>query len=198
MYGQTEASPRMSILKWEFIEKKIGSIGKPLPGGKFFIYDNKNRLIKEKNSIGELVYKGENVMLGYAENINDLQKGSINNKRLFTGDFGKRDKDGFYYIIGRKSRYIKILGSRLSLDEIEQQVKNENVDCACLGKEDDLNIFITDRNKKEFVIKYFLKSFSLKKDNLSINIISKIPRNKDGKILYLKLESLKIKYHANT
>ena len=41
MYGQTEASPRMSILKWKFIERKIGSIGKPLPGGKFLIYDNK-------------------------------------------------------------------------------------------------------------------------------------------------------------
>ena len=196
MYGQTEASPSMSILKWKLIERKIGSIGKPLPGGKFFIYDNKNKLIKKKNSIGELVYTGKNIMLGYAENIKDLQKGNSSNKKLFTGDLAKRDKDGFYYITGRKSRYIKILGSRLSLDEIEQQVKTMGFECVCMGKEDSLQVFITNSNKKKFSENYFSKNFSINKTNLSINIVSKIPKNQDGKILYSKLKNIVIKGHA--
>jgi acyl-coenzyme A synthetase/AMP-(fatty) acid ligase len=196
MYGQTEASPRMSILEWKSIERKIGSIGKPLTGGKFFIYDNKNKLIKKKNSIGELVYTGKNIMLGYAENIKDLQKANSDNKKLFTGDLAKRDKDGFYYITGRKSRYIKILGSRLSLDEIEQQVKTMGFECVCMGKEDSLQVFITNSNKKKFLENYFSKNFSINKINLSINIVAKIPKNQDGKILYSKLKNIETKCHA--
>ena len=198
MYGQTEATARMSYLEWKFIEDKIGSIGKPLPGGKFFIYDNKNKLIKKNNSVGELIYKGDNVMLGYAKNIKDLKKGDINKKKIFTGDLATKDKDGFYYITGRKSRYIKMFGLRLSLDEIEQEVKNQSIDCACLGKDDNLRVFITNPNKKEFLVKYFSKNLAINKSNLSINIISKIPRNQDGKILYPNLENFKIQSYDKT
>jgi acyl-coenzyme A synthetase/AMP-(fatty) acid ligase len=135
-------------------------------------------------------------MLGYAENINDLQKENSSNKKLFTGDLAKRDKDGFYYITGRKNRYIKILGSRLSLDEIEQQVKTMGFECVCMGKEDNLQAFITNVSKKKFLENYFSKNFSINKTNLSINIVSKIPKNQDGKILYSKLKNIVIKGHA--
>ena len=135
MYGQTEASPRMSYLDWKNAKKRIGSIGKPIPGGKFYIYNEKNKIIKKNNAVGELIYEGNNVMLGYAEKIEDLKKENFNNNKLFTGDFAKRDKDGFYYITGRKNRYLKMFGLRINLDEVEQQIKSQNIDSACLGKD---------------------------------------------------------------
>ena len=72
MYGQTEASGRISFLDWKFIEKKKGSIGKPIKGGKFFLYNNQKKMIDNKIKSGELVYEGKNVMLGYATNKKDL------------------------------------------------------------------------------------------------------------------------------
>jgi acyl-coenzyme A synthetase/AMP-(fatty) acid ligase len=186
MYGQTEASPRMSILDWKQIYKKLGSIGKPLSGGNFFLYNDKKKIISKNNTEGELVYTGKNVMLGYAENINDIKKNEVNS-RLFTGDLAKRDKDGFYYITGRKSRFIKIYGTRCSLDEIEKEINSFDIECACTGKDDNLKFFITNKDKTKFIIKYVKKNFQINKVNLSFSVILKIPRSENGKVLYNQL-----------
>ena len=69
--------------------------------------------------MGELVYQGENVTMGYAESYFDLQKGDENDGLLHTGDLGMRDEDGFYYITGRLNRFLKMYGNRINLDEIE-------------------------------------------------------------------------------
>ena len=63
MYGATEATSRMSYLDWKFSDKKIGSIGKPIPGGKMWIIDKKNKKIKDQNKNGRLVYQGKNVSI---------------------------------------------------------------------------------------------------------------------------------------
>jgi acyl-coenzyme A synthetase/AMP-(fatty) acid ligase len=190
MYGQTEASPRMSYLNWKYVKKKIGSIGKPIPGGKFCIYNDKNKIIKKNNAVGELIYEGNNVMLGYAEKIEDLKKKNFNKNKLFTGDFAKRDKDGFYYIIGRKNRYLKMFGLRINLDEVEQQIKSQNIDSACLGKDDNLKVLITNPRKKSFVTNFLTQNLGINKSHLSISIVKKIPKNLDGKILYSNLQNL--------
>jgi len=192
MYGQTEATARMSYLDYKLIEKKIGSIGKPLPGGSFYICDDKNKMINKKKTTGELIYKGKNVMLGYAECIEDLKKGDVNKKKLFTGDLATIDADGFYYITGRKSRYLKIFGIRLNLDEIEQQIMNQGIECACMGKDDNLNIFVTSSCKINFLSRFLSHNLGINKTAFSINVISKIPRNIDGKILYSYLKKKKI------
>ena len=119
MYGAAEATARMSYLPSEFSCKKIGSIGVPIPGGKFWIEDNNQKKIEKENEIGELYYSGKNVCLGYAENINDLSKGDENKGILKTGDIAKKDKDNFYYILGRNDRFVKIFGNRINLDELE-------------------------------------------------------------------------------
>ena len=74
MYGSTEATSRMSYLDWKISKKKLGSIGKPIPGGKMWLIDNKNRIIKKYFKQGKIVYKGKNVSMGYAENYKDLIK----------------------------------------------------------------------------------------------------------------------------
>ena len=90
-------------------KKKLGSIGKPIPGGKFTLRDARNKIINKINKKGELVYEGKNVCLGYAKSFNDLNLPDVNNGFLYTGDIAYKDQEGFYYIVGRKNRYTKIL-----------------------------------------------------------------------------------------
>jgi acyl-CoA synthetase (AMP-forming)/AMP-acid ligase II len=101
MYGQTEATARMSYLPPEYTISKIGSMGIPIPGGQFILTDEKGKELEGDNVVGELVYKGRNVSMGYAITCEDLAKGDENNGILKTGDLAKRDKDNFYYIVGR-------------------------------------------------------------------------------------------------
>jgi long-chain acyl-CoA synthetase len=114
MYGQTEATARMSCLDPEFSILKSGSIGRAISGGEFFIIDEKSNVITESETIGELVYKGSNVSMGYSRSLNDLAKDDENCGILYTGDLAKFDCDGFYYLVGRKKRFLKIFGNRIS------------------------------------------------------------------------------------
>jgi len=187
MYGQTEASPRMSYLEWKYANKKIGSIGKALKGGTFELYDEKNKKIKKNNQVGELAYIGKNIMLGYANNSKDLQKNK-KLKVLFTGDLGYRDKDGFYFLVGRKSRYIKIYGVRVSLNNIEEELNKKNINNAVVGEDNKLKIFIEDNKKTRSVLEILKNQMLIKKKIIEIITINKIPRNVDGKIIYAQLK----------
>ena len=124
MYGQTEASPRMSYLPPEYALSKCGSMGDAIPGGEFYLVDENGTIIDKNCKEGELVYRGKNVTMGYAICREDLAKGDERGGVLFTGDMALRDEDGFYYITGRKKRFIKLFGNRVNLDEAEQLIKN--------------------------------------------------------------------------
>ena len=114
----------MSYLPWKNARTKVGSVGIAIPGGKFWLEDDNKNVIKGPNSIGELVYQGDNVTMGYAENCFDLQKCDENNGILYTGDLAKMDEDGFYYITGRKKRFLKMM-EMSHLDEIEDLLKTK-------------------------------------------------------------------------
>ena len=147
MYGQTEASPRMSYLEWNKFSVKLGSVGKPLFGPKFQLFDNAGKQIKKSFLIGELIYFGKNVSLGYARNLKDLSKGDINKGKLFTGDLAYKDNDNYFYIAGRKNRISKIFGVRIDLDDIEKQLKKNNYKVKCTPHNRYLKIlFIEDYN----------------------------------------------------
>lgn len=187
MYGQTEATARMSYLPCDYTLSKLGSMGIAIPGGEFSIIDEKGLLIEDSEVVGELVYKGENVSLGYAECGEDLQKGDENKGVLYTGDLAKRDGDNFYYIVGRKKRFIKIFGNRVNLDETERLLKNIISDCACVGIDDHLIIYITDYSKEQEVREYLLKKIGLNLIAFSIKHIDTIPKNTSGKTIYSNL-----------
>ena len=123
MYGQTEASPRISYLPWKHFNHKPTSIGKALEGCKIELIDEKNKTIVKEKKIGEIVFYGKNVCLGYAKNLNDLKKGDENKSKLFTGDLAYKDKNGFFYIVGRKNKISKIFGLRIDLEQIEKFIK---------------------------------------------------------------------------
>lgn len=188
MYGQTEATARMSWLPWEKLRKKPGSIGIAIPGGEFWIEDDNGKKIQEPEKVGELVYSGENVALGYAMDRFDLSKSDENCGILKTGDMAKQDIEGYYYIIGRKKRFLKLFGNRINLDEVELLLKEEGIECACSGKDDHLKVYLTDIKKQDAAIQFLVHHTGISRGGFQIYIIDKIPRSDAGKTLYSNLE----------
>jgi acyl-CoA synthetase (AMP-forming)/AMP-acid ligase II len=127
MYGQTEAGPRMATLPPERLADKPGSVGRALPGGRFTIEDD------------EVVYRGPNVMMGYAETAADLAKGDEQGGVLRTGDLGELDDEGFLFITGRLKRMAKVFGVRTNLDDVEK-----NFPVAAVAGDDRLIVFAAD------------------------------------------------------
>ena len=191
MYGQTEATARMSYLPFNISQEKLESIGIPIPGGKFSLKDlcDKNE-IHQSNIRGELIYEGPNVSLGYANNINDLAKGDENFGKLYTGDLAYKDENGYYFITGRMKRFIKIYGNRINLDEIEQIILSKNIECACDGVDDKMTIYTTNKGKAEEILNLLTSILKLNFRAFEIRVISEIPKNSSGKVLYTQLKDL--------
>jgi acyl-CoA synthetase (AMP-forming)/AMP-acid ligase II len=187
MYGQTEASPRMSYLEPKYNFTKLGSIGKPILKCKMWIENSKGKKIYKTNKIGELVFKGKNVFMGYAKNIHDLKKPDINKGLLKTGDLAFVDKDGFFYLTGRKSRFIKIFGNRLSLDEIEERMQKKGISIACKNKNDELYIYYENNQKKNDIIKIITNITKQNKIDFKLILLKRFPRKSNGKIDYQNL-----------
>lgn len=193
MYGQCEATARMGYLPPEYAVEKRGSMGVAIPGGKFSLIDVKGNEIKTPDIAGELVYEGDNVTLGYAECGEDLAKGDELKGRLVTGDMARFDDDGFYYIVGRKKRFLKIYGNRVNLDETDRLIKAEfNIEAACAGVDDHMYIFVTDSDKADAVRDYVIGKTKLNPVAFKVVVIDEIPKNDSGKTLYNEL----IKYYA--
>lgn len=190
MYGQTEATARMGYLPAEKAIEKYGSMGIAIPGGKFSLIDVDGTEILKSDVVGELVYEGPNVTMGYATCGEDLGKDDEWHGRNVTGDMAKRDADGFYYITGRKKRFLKIFGSRVNLDETEGILKSafSEFECVCGGVDDRMFVFVTDESKCDSVRKYLADTLSFNSSAFNVIGIEKIPRSESGKILYKELE----------
>ncbi len=192
MYGQTEATARMSYLPAEKALEKYGSMGIAIPGGRFTLIDADGNEIKKPDTVGELVYTGDNVTPGYAECGEDLIKGDERNGRLETGDMAKFDSDGYYYIVGRKKRFLKIFGNRVNLDETEQLLKLrfKDMDSACSGIDDKMHVFVTDDSEKKEVLLYLSEKLKFNPSAFKIVSVPEIPRNESGKVLYKELPAV--------
>jgi acyl-CoA synthetase (AMP-forming)/AMP-acid ligase II len=188
MYGQTEGTARLSYLPTEFINNKLGSIGMPIPGGRFHLVDENGVKIEAPETSGELIYIGPNVMLGYADKLDDLFKGDVNKGVLSTGDIAYFDIDGFYFIVGRIKRFIKIFGNRINLDELEQLLKKSDVDSVCVGKDNLLLVYLLLEENKIIVKDIFSKKLGIHPSAIELRIIQEFPKNESGKTLYSKLE----------
>lgn len=190
MYGACEATARMGWLPPQKSIEKQGSMGIAIPGGRFELIDSDGTVFDDCDKVGELVYYGPNVTLGYATNATDLVKADERNGRYETGDMAKRDSDGFYYIVGRKKRFLKIFGNRVNLDDCERMLK-ENFDgseVACGGVDDKLYIFSLS-DEKLLKMKVFLsEKTGLNTVAFETVKVDSIPKNESGKILYKELE----------
>lgn len=190
MYGQTEASPRMSYLPWQYAKSKPSSMGIAIPGGKFRLLDAQDQDISEADADGELIYSGPNVCLGYAECREDFQKGDENHGILHTGDVARRDTDGFYYITGRMKRFVKLYGNRVNLDATEQLLKAITIDVACVGVDDKLTAFITDDSKVVDIKQLLMKKTGINARAFDVRVIDNIPTKSSGKLDYQALQAI--------
>jgi long-chain acyl-CoA synthetase len=159
MYGQTEATARLSYLPPDLYEAKKGSMGKGIPGVELRVIDEKGEKIKP-GEVGEVIAKGDNVMIGYFKD-EEGTKNTIRDGWLYTGDLGTVDKDGYIFLTARKKEIIKVGGKRISPKEIEAVILElpEVVDCTIEGVEDELlgealkaTVVIRTDNGKEMMV----------------------------------------------
>ena len=189
MYGQTEATARMSYLPADKAIEKAGSIGIAIPGGKFLLDNEYAEEIDKDGMIGELVYEGPNVSMGYATCVEDLALGNERHGVLRTGDLGMRDGEGNYYIVGRLKRFIKLYGRRLNLDDVEKFLTELGHMVACAGQDDCLEIYIiqpTHEGAKQ-IKKQVCDFLQVAPKAVSIFSVLELPRNESSKIKYAEL-----------
>lgn len=189
MYGQTEATARMAYLPYEKALEKIGSMGIAIPNGRFELIDESGNKIDSPDTIGELVYYGENVTLGYSKQMEDLGKGDERKGILVTGDMAKFDKDGYYYIVGRKKRFLKVYGNRVNIDEIERMldIRFKENEFACTGEDDHISVYYTGDIIEKEVFRFFMEVTGINKQAVTLYRRREIPKNEAGKILYSQL-----------
>lgn len=190
MYGQSEATARMAYLPANKALEKCGSMGIAIPGGTFHLLDEQGKAITTPGVVGELLYEGGNVTLGYALCGEDLARGNERGGRLLTGDMATFDEDGFFTIVGRKKRFLKIFGNRVGLDETERLIKEHfhAMDCACAGRDDALYVFTTDEGCETELRRFLAETTRLHPSAFHVKHLEAIPKNDAGKTLYAELE----------
>jgi long-chain acyl-CoA synthetase len=181
MYGQTEATARISYVPPERLLEKPTSIGQAIPGGTLYI---------DKES-EELIYEGPNVMLGYATSYLDLIKGDEFGGRLRTGDLAYVDDEGFFYIKGRLKRFLKLFGLRLNLDEIEKRLESVvQAPVFCVGNDEKLAVITIDEAYVEQICSAIEHLYKLHRTAFFVHVMSDIPTLPNGKINYEKIKDL--------
>jgi len=138
MYGQTEATARLSYMPPNILETKLSSIGKAIPGVELKVVNDNGEEVG-LNEEGELLARGENIMLGYYKDEKGTNE-ALKDGWLYTGDMAKEDEDGYFYLVARKKEILKVRGKRVSPKEIEAVILSvpEVVDCTIDGIEDEL------------------------------------------------------------
>lgn len=189
MYGQTEATARMSYVPAVRALEKAGSIGVAIPGGELFLADPAGREIIATDVQGELGYRGPNVTMGYAEQRADLSRGDERQGSLLTGDLALRDADGYYYITGRLSRMAKLFGKRVSLDDLEQICLSLVLEVACTGVEDRVTIWVTDGRHQAVLPGLLAQRTAIHASAYQVRVLDSLPRTPAGKTDYQLLPS---------
>jgi len=138
MYGQTEATARLSYLPPGMLSEKSGSLGKGIPGVEIKVVDTKGKPVLPGET-GEIVARGKNVMSGYFDDAEETAK-ALRNGWLHTGDLATIDEDGYIYLTAREKEIIKVGGKRVSPKEIEAVIAMLPgvIDCSVVAVEDEL------------------------------------------------------------
>jgi acyl-CoA synthetase (AMP-forming)/AMP-acid ligase II len=183
MYGQTEATARMAYLPPDLAATVPGSIGIPVPGGAFRIEPVPGL------EHGELVYTGPNVMLGYADSPADLAAGRTI-KELRTGDLARRHPAGVYEVVGRRSRFVKIVGLRVDLGQVERILADLGVQAASAGTDQGLVVAVEGDHDTHLLGKVLAQGIGLPRAALELHAVEHLPRLATGKLDYPAVRAL--------
>jgi acyl-CoA synthetase (AMP-forming)/AMP-acid ligase II len=196
MYGQTEATARLSFLPPARAGDKPGSIGIPIPGVELRVVDERGAALHDGET-GHLVARGANVTPGYLDEPEETAA-ILHDGWLWTGDLAHRDRDGFFFLQGRSKEILKIGGHRVSPVEIEHVLARhpDLVDAAVVGIPDPLMgevaaAFVVHRPGRavdEAELRRFCReSMPAYKVPVRFTAVESLPRNEAGKLLRAKL-----------
>lgn len=188
MYGQTEATARMAILDPALTVANPDAIGRAIPGGALRLIDDRGRPVTQPGAVGELVYRGPNVMMGYAETRADLARGA-ELAELRTGDLATCDAAGLYRIAGRKARFSKIGGVRLGHDALEAALAREGIQAAVLGDDRQVTVFHRAAPCRP-VADIAARLSGLGPRHLRLKPLADLPRTGSGKTDYARLRDM--------
>jgi acyl-CoA synthetase (AMP-forming)/AMP-acid ligase II len=187
MYGQTEAGPRMTTLA--SLPAKLGCVGPAIPGGALAI-ETADGETTAPGITGEVIYRGPNVMMGYAETAADLARADDCGGRLATGDLGHLDDDGHLWLTGRIKRIGKVFGVRIQLDDAERALTSVPP-AAVIAGDDRLIVFVEteDPSWRAHVTAALSAELHVHARGIEVRIIDRLPRLANGKIDYQELAS---------
>ncbi|WP_245270663.1 AMP-binding protein [Rhizobium sp. Pop5] len=197
MYGQTEATARIAFVPPESLSDDEQRIGLSIPGGSLTLADDEGRPITQSGISGELIYRGPNVMMGYGIERSDLARGA-EIEALSTGDIAVRDEQGFFRIVGRKSRFAKIAGLRIGFDVMEQALLREGIAAAVLGDDAGLQVYVVDAGSLKRAQAILAEASGLPANLISATARARLPRLASGKIDYAGLKEETRKRRAKT
>ncbi|WP_455359098.1 AMP-binding protein [Streptomyces sp. SYSU K21746] len=189
MYGQTEATARMAYLPPDLAQTRPEAAGVAIPGGSFRLEP-----LAEwpGEDTGELVYAGPNVMLGYAERPADLRLGRTVGE-LHTGDIARRAPDGLYELVGRRSRFAKILGLRIDPQRVEAMLEGHGITSCCAGDDDELVVAVAggaDGVEAAHVRRLVTGECGLPARAVRVCVVAELPRLATGKPDYRAVREL--------
>lgn len=184
MYGQTEATARMTYVPPGKILDNPDSIGIPIPGGKIYLRSSKDgSWVKESGQEGELVYQGDNVMLGYADKREDLYGEEVV-EELSTGDIGRINENGLFEITGRLKRFVKLYGQRVNLDEVEQLMSEDGHEVLCGGTDQNLIVGCLDSTPESAIKQWVSDRLHIHPGIVRVLQLPERPLTRSGKTDY--------------
>lgn len=199
MYGQTEATARMAYLPPDRVLDHPHAVGVPVPGGSFRLRPHPDW---DEPGTGELVYRGPNVMLGYAETPADLALGRTV-EELRTGDIGRvvdtpalpggrpGPDQPLYEIVGRVSRFAKILGLRVDPQRVEATLAEHGVRALAVGTDDALTVAAASDADPAAVRRLITATYGLPPRAVHVHPLPELPRLANGKPDYQAVRALR-------
>ncbi|MDF3053050.1 MAG: AMP-dependent acyl-CoA synthetase [Geminicoccaceae bacterium] len=189
MYGQTEATARISYVPPHRLSEKVGAIGVPIPGGRLRL----EPLAGAEGPTAELVYEGENVMMGYAETAADLALGDLQRGVLRTGDLGAVDSDGYFTLTGRLKRFAKLFGRRVSLEDVERELESAfPVRAIATDARERLGVHVEVEGavRDEALVAHLARFLAVPPSAILVRRVSELPLTTTGKKDYKAAEAL--------